>query len=81
MLDEIQNLITENILIPLSESKKLLRKTEGAMMPLTMTLYRTIAYKKFKMQLLNKIGKSSQLNIEESTSTFCRSIDKEILDK
>lgn len=80
-LDEIQTIITDHVLIPLSESRKLLYKTEGAMMPLTVTLHRNIAYRKFKMKLLEKIDKSESVNVEQVSSVFCKSIDRDIIDK
>jgi hypothetical protein len=81
LLDEIQTIITDNVLIPLSESRNLLHKTEGAMMPLTVTLHRNIAYKKFKLKVLEKLDKSESVNVEEVSSLFCKSIDRDIVDK
>jgi len=49
-------------------------------MPMTMTLYRTIAYKKFKNILLTELEKNQSINVEEVSSTFCRTIDRDILD-
>lgn len=80
LLDEVQEIITDNVLIPLSESKNLLKKTEGAMMPLTVTLHRTIAYKKFKMKLIEKLNRSESVNVEEVSSRFCKTIDRDLLD-
>lgn len=51
------------------------------MMPLTMTLHRKIAYRKFKIILLEKIDRSESVNVEKLSSIFCKSIDRDILDK
>lgn len=51
------------------------------MMPLTVTLHRTVAYKKFKMALLEKLNRSESVNVEEMSALFCKSIDRDVLDR
>ena len=52
---DFENIITESVEILIGECSKLIHKTEGPYLPLSMTLYRTIAYKKFKTLLVTKM--------------------------
>ena len=49
--DDVKFLVDDNISVPLQECCRILNKTDGAMCPLTITLYRSIAFKKLKMNL------------------------------
>ena len=49
--DDIRFLIDESICVPLQECQRVLSKVDGALCPLTITLYRSIAFKKLKMNM------------------------------
>ena len=51
----IDNLIEDNICLPLNEVHNVLPRLDNSVLPVTFTLYRSIAYKKFKSMLVNQI--------------------------
>jgi hypothetical protein len=48
--EEMDKLIYYNVCIPLNEAKARMAKNDGPYMPITMSLYRTVAFKMFKRQ-------------------------------
>ena len=69
--EEFEEIIIDHILIPLSECNKLIHKSEGPYVPLTMTLYRTIAYRKFKNLMMKKLKSGQCVEIDKYSSLFC----------
>ena len=57
-----------------------MHKTEGPYMPLTVTLYRSIAYKKFKSLILQKLRAGEPVALDKMSSVFCKRVDRELLD-
>lgn len=49
-------------------------------MPLTVTLYRSIAYKKFKSLILQKLRAGEPVALDKMSSVFCKRVDRELLD-
>lgn len=49
-------------------------------MPLTMTLYRGIAYRKFKSMMMEKLKSGRVVELDKMSSLFCRKVDRELLD-
>ena len=74
-------LIEDNVSVPLGECCKVIYKTEGPYMPLTMTLYRGIAYRKFKRMMMEKLRSGQVVEIDKMSSLFCHKVDLELLDK
>ena len=52
--EEINAIIRNSICAPLAEAEKILERTEGPAMPSTFSLYRALAYKKFKILCMIK---------------------------
>lgn len=52
----LKEIVSDHVILPLCETKDLLKKAEGAIMPLTVTLYRRIAYRKFKAKIMEKLN-------------------------
>ena len=46
--NEVDKLIYYNVCIPLNEAKSRMAKNDGPYMPMTVSLYRTVAFKMFK---------------------------------
>lgn len=49
--EDVRYLVSENVTIPLMECQRTLHRTDGAICPLTITLYRSIAFRKLKLNL------------------------------
>lgn len=49
--DDVKMLIDDNITIPMQEAYRFFEKTEGPICPLTISTYRSVAFKKLKMNL------------------------------
>ena len=52
--NELDKLIYYNVCIPLNEAKSRMPKNDGPYMPMTVSLYRTVAFKMFSRQFANK---------------------------
>ena len=86
MVDEktspvVETIVAENVSLPLTECKNYLRRAEAPYLPLTITTYRAIAFKKFKALLLANLKAGKKVDIESLTTEFCQKVDREILDK
>ena len=49
-------------------------------MPLTVTLYRSIAFKKFKSLMLHKLKAGEPVELDKLSTIFCKRVDRELLD-
>lgn len=77
-LDEI---ISENVSIPITECQAFIKRAEAPFLPLTMTTYRTIAYKKFKSLMIESLRAGKKIELDVVSSQFCQKVDRELLDK
>ena len=73
--EQVDKLIYFNVCIPLSEAKQRMGKNDGPYMPMTVSLYRTVAFKMFKRKFANK------QNLAPIYASFCQKVDRELLDK
>jgi hypothetical protein len=86
---EIDRILNEKVCVPLTEVQLQMYRNDGPFMPLTITVYRQIAFKYFKMLVFSKF-KASQLpnypiacnltDLDQITASFCTKLDREILD-
>ena len=74
-------LIDESVALPLQECHRLIYKAQSPYMPMTLSLYRSIAHKKFKSMLMKSIDNGSMVSVKEAQTNFSKRVDLDILDK
>ena len=62
------------------ECQRTLHRTDGAICPLTITLYRSIAFRKLKLNLQKHLSAGQHVPISKISHAFCRQVDLELLD-
>jgi hypothetical protein len=62
------------------ECQRTLHRTDGAICPLTITLYRSIAFRKLKLNLQEHLSAGKHVLISQISHAFCRQVDLELLD-
>lgn len=70
--DDVKYLVNDSVAIPLIECQRMLNKTEGAICPLTISTYRSIAFKKLKANMQARLQAGQIVPVDLISTHFCR---------
>lgn len=73
---DVDQIIDDYVSIPLNECKNYLARCEAPYLPLTMTTYRAVAFKKFRNQVMDLMKTGANIKIGQLTSDFCNKVDR-----
>jgi len=81
----VDKLIEEKVCEPLAEAQHFMHRNDGPYLPLTISLYRSMAFKAFKRYVAENMETGNLLdaksfNLQALSSHFCQKVDLETLD-